>query len=165
MFNPLVRLPDFLVGVAIGKVFLDVQTKASLSIPPILPLVASVIGLVVVDRIPASLGQTTVLTPLWATLLYSLACRPMSITARFLASSPMVMLGEASYALYLLHVPLWFILAHYLPVPKSDDPLRCWTYIAFYACCVIGISLVAHRYFEEPARKFIRSYLSGKSAR
>ncbi len=159
--NPLLRLPDFLIGVAVGKIFLLRQSTLSWSIPPWIPLLAGVVALVVVDRLPTSLGQTTPLAVVWAVLLYSLASAPCSASARFLGRRSMVLLGEASYAMYLLHLPIWFLAAHYLPVPSPEETLLCWIYIIAYFFVVVGVSIVAHRILEEPARRLIRAVLAG----
>jgi peptidoglycan/LPS O-acetylase OafA/YrhL len=154
--NPLLRLPDFLIGVAVGKIFLLRQSSPSWSMPPWIPLLAALVALVVVDRLPTSLGQTTPLAALWAVLLYSLACAPRSVSARFLGGRSMVLLGEASYAMYLLHLPIWFLAAHYLPVPSPEQTFLCWAYIGVYFLVVVAVSIVAHKIFEEPVRRLIR---------
>jgi peptidoglycan/LPS O-acetylase OafA/YrhL len=157
--NPLLRLPDFLIGVAVGKIFLLRQSSKLWLMPPCVPLLAGLAALVAVARLPTSLGQTTLLAVVWATLLYSIASAPQSATARILGGRPMVLLGEASYAMYLLHLPIWFLADHYLPVPSPEQTERCWIYIIVYFCVLVGISLLAHRLVEEPARRLIRTVL------
>jgi peptidoglycan/LPS O-acetylase OafA/YrhL len=157
--NPLLRLPDFLIGVAVGKIFVLRQSAKPWPMPPWFALLAALLAVLVAARLPTSLGQTTPLAVVWAVLLYSLASAPQSASARLLGGRPMVLLGEASYAMYLLHLPIWFLAAHYFPVPGPEEPHLCWLYIILYFFATVGISILAHRLFEEPARRLVRSVL------
>lgn len=99
-----------------------------------------------------------------------------------LASRAGVRLGEASYALYLLHVPLemWFrsitwrgaaggaAIARWLALPRTESALSAIgkDYIgttsgwASYCVLTLALSVLALRYVEEPARRLLRARLA-----
>src|SRR5207245_7116971 len=101
------------------------------------------------------------LTPLLAVLIYALACGAGRLAA-FLALPAMVALGEASYALYILHVPLWEWVAHIGPAPVATDPMRFVFYVV-YLGLLVAISLLSLRFLEQPARRAIRQAFTGRS--
>jgi peptidoglycan/LPS O-acetylase OafA/YrhL len=58
-----------------------------------------------------------------------------------------VYLGKASYAMYILHVPmLWW----YLRLTRAGSA-------SVYLSTVIGVSALVYRYVEEPANRWLRS--------
>lgn len=78
-----------------------------------------------------------------------------------LSYAPMVALGEASYSIYLLHM----IIIEKSAPPTSVDPTP--DNIAIFVgrtiiilAAIAVISLGTHRYFEQPARKWLRRLLS-----
>jgi peptidoglycan/LPS O-acetylase OafA/YrhL len=91
-------------------------------------------------------------------LILGLALSPMTWLARALSSRAMITLGEASFAFYLLHLPL----LSRLSLGKSST-LGGW---AFSTALVMGmITLTAvglNVCVEKPARKLIRAVLDGK---
>jgi peptidoglycan/LPS O-acetylase OafA/YrhL len=71
--------------------------------------------------------------------------------ARFLSTRPVVYLGKASYAMYILHVPiLWWA------VNWPSFAVR-YLYVPF----VVALACVLYGVFEEPANRLIRS-MAGK---
>jgi peptidoglycan/LPS O-acetylase OafA/YrhL len=67
--------------------------------------------------------------------------------ARGLSTPPLVLLGKASYAMYILHVPmLWW----YLRWSKTFSA-------PIYFLAVIGISALVYQFLEEPANRYLRS--------
>jgi peptidoglycan/LPS O-acetylase OafA/YrhL len=83
--------------------------------------------------------------------------------ARFLGTRPMVALGVASFALYLTHRWLVWQLSSYDPIAEG----RGWAPYAGFVLTVAVLLLVgegAHRYVEEPARRWIIK-TSGRLAR
>jgi peptidoglycan/LPS O-acetylase OafA/YrhL len=67
----------------------------------------------------------------------------------------MVRLGEASYALYILHRPLWDWLTRVYPAPAPDASARLPFFLAYLGLLII-LSLLALRFVEQPARRAIR---------
>jgi peptidoglycan/LPS O-acetylase OafA/YrhL len=94
-----------------------------------------------------------------AGLLYSLA-----ETSRHGVDAPMsgrvfVFLGAASYALYMIHLPIdivWFHALERLGVTETSDlALRVGAMVGVFAACIVA-SMLAYLLIEEPARKWIR---------
>ena len=153
-FNPLLRLPEFLVGVFAGRLFLAAKNNQKLATPLVVLGVAVVSALVLVaDRIPRPMISAGILSPAFAAIIYGLALRPR--WASFLEMGALVLLGDASYSLYLLHSTV--ISAVYDHIPPLQWALR--AAVAFLAA--VAASLLSYSLVEEPCRKLLR----GKPAR
>ena len=71
-------------------------------------------------------------------------------------STWLVVLGEASYGLYLLHIPLWHIFGlNYL----TASPIAYMLYIA----TALAISVLSFYFFETPVRRRILQYFTTPS--
>jgi peptidoglycan/LPS O-acetylase OafA/YrhL len=78
-----------------------------------------------------------------------------------LCYGPLVALGEASYSMYLLHVIVIEKMAPGDFVPATPENIAIFMgRTAIILCAVIVISLGTHRYFEQPARRFMRKLLT-----
>jgi peptidoglycan/LPS O-acetylase OafA/YrhL len=151
---PLLRLPEFLLGMALGFFFLRSRESIVHRNLPIGRIVAAAVlvslGWICVPRSEwgAVLNQL-VLVPCFCVLIFSLALGtgPLGHGPR---TRSLVYLGAASYGLYITHIPLlsFFIL---LPLPASF--LRLFSYLG--ACVLISCGL--YRWVERPAQKWIRS--------
>ena len=88
-------------------------------------------------------------------LLYTLA-RDRKGMATLLSIPAIALLGEASYGLYVLHMPLWALLntAHTTLPPQGD--LRSQVFTVFYCVGAILASVICFRVIEQPARRAIR---------
>ncbi len=140
-FNPLARLPEFLMGVCFAIRF----AKGPLNLSPIVPA-ALALGLILAGAhlIPRFVFAA-VLAPLFGLLIVCLASR-----GQFLLSLPlMVKGGEISYAVYLLHAPI----AHYLNVFWKGSA---YLVVPFYLFVTILVSWATFELIEEPCRKLIR---------
>ena len=105
--DPLVRLPQFLTGLCIARLYItgpgSWRWASPVSIGALLTLV---IALAASAQVPDVVLHQGVVTPLVGLLIYALAMKAGPLAA-LLAHPRMLMLGEASYALYILHEPLW----------------------------------------------------------
>lgn len=181
-FNPLVRLPEFLLGMAAGALFLRSRDVAGrdespggassdrLTLRPAAVIwagVAAVVVAILLQRwIPYPVMHTGLLAPAFAAIIFGFAAgTPFAATAegaraapgglvqRLLASRVLLLLGEASYSLYLLHAMPIVILAFVLHLNTS--PHAGLITIAF----LIGIVLLAIGVFfaiENPLRRLLR---------
>jgi len=99
-----------------------------------MPPRASHLSMVIVDSIGAAIGSGIVIG--------ACAAAPSSPISRLLASRPMILLGSASYAVYLLHMPVLQAL-HGLTLPlQLGYPTR----IAILTLFAIAL----HRWIEQP---------------
>ena len=146
-------LPSFLLGVALYAFGREHAAPKSWA----WPIVAVSAGWVVAVT---TLGWWEGLT--WfglAGLLYGLG-----ETSRHGVDAPMsgrafVFLGAASYALYMIHLPIdivWFHALEKFGVTETSDlALRVGAMVGVFVVC-IAASVVAYLVIEEPARKWIR---------
>ncbi len=74
---------------------------------------------------------------------------PPATEPRGIASAPFVRGGRASYALYILHKPIYFWLARAFGVGLLPPS---W-FLALYIVVVVIVSVVAWRAIEEPTRR------------
>ena len=154
--KPLFHLPDFLVGIAVSRAF-DLLTRRR-EAPAGKWLYgigflgsAAIIGYA--QYLPKWIGLGTLLQPLNAVLLLGLGLGGGWI-ARCLSTRPIVYLGKASYAMYILHIPiLWWAVS--------------WPGFAvryLYVLTVVVTSCVVYAVLEEPANRYIRSLVEKPNA-
>jgi len=170
-FGPLPHLPEFLTGIVLGRLFLAQRTRAPIS-PRAAALAATGAGLGVVGYIlaayaggvlPRLLTHTGAFLPIYALLVYSLAVGGGPI-GRFLATRPMLLLGEASYGLYLLHFPVfWWTERLVRRLPWGDAIFGSgWWFPALEVCMAVAVSVVVYLTFERPARRLLRRLLTNR---
>jgi peptidoglycan/LPS O-acetylase OafA/YrhL len=148
-FNPLLRLPEFLVGMFAGRLFLSGRTNRRLAAPLVVVGTVVVTALVLLaDRIPSPLISAGILSPAFATIIYGLALRPR--WSSILETRALVLLGDASYSLYLLHSTV--ISAVFDWTPSLAWGLRAT--IAFLAA--VTAALLAYFLVEQPFRELLR---------
>jgi len=148
-FNPLVRLPEFVVGMFAGRLFLargDRTKFASLLI------FAGLLGFLCVvlfaDKIPNPVLSAGLLSPAFAAIIYGAAQQPR--WTGFLAAPFLVLLGDASYSLYLLHsLIITRVFDSFLRFPWSAR-------VALSLFAAIAASILAYRLVEQPARRLLR---------
>ncbi len=159
-FNPLVRLPEFLMGMATGLLFL--RDPQGLSADPqerrrawtfVLPGLLAIAAVIVFSpRIPYMVIHTALLAPAFAILIYGLALRPAGIG--ILEHRAMETLGEASYPFYLLHTMVigTFFMDFKTGHVRHQSPLgfAAWLLIA------VSVALVVDRFIERPLRRLLR---------
>lgn len=148
-FNPLVRLPEFMVGVLAGQLFLTGRIRDKLGSVFIFCGVAIIVLITAVAaRSPNPLISAGFLSPAFAAIIFGVAQQPR--WTQFLALRPFVLLGEASYSLYLLHS---FVIER-----AFDDTSHLPHGFRVMICiaAAIGASLIAYLMIESPARRLLR---------
>jgi peptidoglycan/LPS O-acetylase OafA/YrhL len=157
-FNPMVRLPEFIIGVLVGRLAMRSQWRLPFWIVP-LSAVAIFVVLYWSYDLPRRLSETFVengvYTPLFVLLIVAIArsSRPILVEPIW------VRLGAASYALYIIHMPIWGMFRFAGRVGaignvESNVPLY-----GCYLAIVLGGALLVHRYIEQPCRYAIRRRL------
>ncbi len=145
--GPPLRLPEFVLGVALGHAFLQRRRALSPATANRLALVAAALVLAAVlaaGALPRYFVHALLL-PGFALLLWAVA----DGGARALGAAPLVLLGEASYGLYLLQMPLFQAIAG-----KYEWPLL--RMLGFFAL-LVAVSIAAHFSVEKPAQRWLRS--------
>jgi peptidoglycan/LPS O-acetylase OafA/YrhL len=162
-YTPLLRLPEFLLGVIAAVVYLRIG-RMGLARTGV--LVSSVSGLAILALlsvspvIPFPYLHNGLLAPLFAALIYGLAVGGGPL-ARLLSTPMLLVLGEASYGVYLLQRPLWNITGHFWKHFSGSDPYLGGQPLFFlvYLPILIGGSVFASYFIEKPARRWIRRVL------
>lgn len=98
-----------------------------------------------------------VLVPAFALMIFGGASATDRATV--LASATMVLLGEASYAMYILHVPVRFWWE--LLMPATGGGLPPWLYVVLYFLVVVGVSVLVFRCVGTPMRRWIAGKRGG----
>jgi peptidoglycan/LPS O-acetylase OafA/YrhL len=167
--NPLLRLPDFVFGILLGQLYLLQGTAARGSqsrmqrrgaVLSVAGLALLIVAVSVRPEYPFPLTLSRSLTaPLNGLLIFGLAMGGGPLWA-LLSSRFMVLLGNASYALYLLHVPViyWtFIAARAWFGAESPSS---WALLVADVIVAIGLSVLAYLLVEEPMRRVLRQRLT-----
>ena len=172
-FHPVARIPEFLLGVILSRVFVQRDAEASRRFVGFLRA-ASVISVLCIaaswlegKTIPRVFYHNGLVDPLWALAIYSLATAQTTPLARWLSSGWMVLLGESSYSLYILQSPIYVLMKGawavmvYRGLSLADRADHDYRFLAIYLAAVIGISVVVFRCFEVPARQRVSTWLAG----
>lgn len=102
------------------------------------------------------------LNPLFASFVWWCARSRSWLTTRLLTWPPLVVLGEVSYGVYILQMPVYLYLVRVFDALEisTNQTLRFW----LYAAVLIGFSTLCFYAFEAPIRKFINQRLGGRTA-
>ncbi|HEX6913158.1 MAG TPA: acyltransferase [Longimicrobium sp.] len=159
-YNPLVRLPEFVLGVLAGRLFLLDRAPPGRRDARLEVAAALAVGAVLLasPRIPYLPLHNGLLAPAFAVLVYALA-RGRGPLARVLSTRVPVRLGAASFALYILHIPLLAWLSRGYRVTGLTPPAQPWGFVVF-AGLSVAVSLLVFATVEEPGRRALRRLLA-----
>jgi peptidoglycan/LPS O-acetylase OafA/YrhL len=158
-YTPLPYACTFLAGVTLGKL------QLALTLTPRQRFVLCAISLIAVgiffytqvNRTPYLLMHGGLLTPIFAALVLGLS-GPHPISALF-SWRPLLLIGESSYCLYLLHFNV-FQLMHIYHVPERLHLLAFDPWLSY--AILIALSLAVFHFVETPARKAILRRFSNR---
>lgn len=174
VFPPL-RAVDFVVGVLLGLAVVQGMQRRVIvgeaASPPsasrrwtvmeaamLLAMAAWPLAWVTVghEALPETLGSSWFYLPVIATTIGVLALERGALSRRVLAWSPLVWLGEVSYALYLVHMPMLVVVYR----AGVYDRLGLWPTSVLFVVLSILVAGIVHERFEKP----MRSRLVGRRA-
>lgn len=147
IYLPVTRLPEFVMGVCLGELARRGVLSPRLAAP--LQWIAAVAAVAVLGCAGAWVAGAATL--LFALLILALARGSAGLVHRWGSHPLLVLLGGASYALYLLQYPVRRIVA--VAVPGDSRLLEGVIYLP----AVILASILTFRFFEEPCRRLIRA--------
>jgi peptidoglycan/LPS O-acetylase OafA/YrhL len=153
-FDPLVRLPELVLGFVLGRLFVSFSRAGRAhwkwDLRLLVALFALVFGLARSNTLPEPLLHAGLLDPLWVAL-FVCAARSELAEATF-GSRAFVLFGQASFALYVVHKPLWFWMERLAP---RDLPRLSFVFVAVYAAIALVVSALLFRLVEEPLRRLL----------
>jgi len=158
--SPLTRLGDFTVGIVAALMLMHLNRP-----PAWAAYTAQALGLI---SFVVLMSDYRMLNSVWSwdsayllptfLVIWGLAAGPRSLLSRFLGSKLMVILGESSFAFYLLHAPLLDLIR--FPVPTE---LWQWVLIVVTEFAVIMLAAIgAHKLVEMPAQRWLRGAFDRK---
>jgi peptidoglycan/LPS O-acetylase OafA/YrhL len=166
-YNPLVSLPDFIVGMALGLLVLrggvtwgglrnwrDRQFNWAIGVVATLFVVVLLLT-AVAGLNGGEINRMAVLAlPFFAVMIVLLAAGRGGI-ARAMASPGMLWLGEISYGIYIVHAPIWLLLSGFAVAAFHVQTTNLALLLAYVLLTVVVAGL-SFTYLERPARRYIR---------
>jgi peptidoglycan/LPS O-acetylase OafA/YrhL len=167
-YNPLVSLPEFIVGMALGLLFLrggldwgGMRNWRDRQFDWAIGVVATLFVVVLLVTAVAGLNggeidsMAALALPFFALLITLLACGRGSI-ARAMARPKMLWLGEISYGIYIVHAPIWLLLSGFAIAAFHVETTNLALLLAYVLLSVVVAGL-SFTYLERPARRYIRA--------
>jgi len=159
-FTPLPYLATFLVGLLLGRLhpLLGEDQRKRLAMASMGLTLALVFLYGFATRVPYILEHGGIMTPIFALVILGLAGEH-ALTKVF-GWKPLVVLGDATYCLYLLHFDA-FILIHLNHWPEKLHVTALDPWISYVT--VIALALAANRWIEMPGKNFVlRMFKEGR---
>jgi len=156
VYNPLLHLQEFAAGILAAMLFsrrdvLPGSRTARLILclsPPVILAISFPLS-----NISRIIVQSGLLAPFFALLILCLAVsKPRT---RLLAGRIPVLLGAASYAIYLFQAPVWDYMSRIIR-QGNQEPQGTGFFFAYVVVLVMA-SVVLHLRFEEPVRRQLRA--------
>src|SRR5262249_42127106 len=153
-YFPIFHIPQFLFGAALGRLYLSGALVSSKAYPAV--FLASSTALMLIFGLgtgaPIWMRSDALLVIPFALLILSGAMLQGALR-QMLSWAPLLLFGEASYAMYILHEPLYFwwktTKKHAaLSFPPIEDFL-------IYTAVVVIFSTLTYLYIERPSRRWI----------
>jgi peptidoglycan/LPS O-acetylase OafA/YrhL len=154
--SPLVRLPEFVVGIALGHAFSErprLRARAATALAAL-----AVAGVFATSMLFATVPRYFIhalLLGWYALLIFAVASG--GAVAAALARPTMRALGDASYALYLLQMPLFQLV--------GNDYYWRWPTLCGFAALLSAVAYAVHRFIERPAQRAVMTWGQRPSAR
>jgi peptidoglycan/LPS O-acetylase OafA/YrhL len=176
VFSPLMRIPEFMTGLllsvlhkrlkfTVGDVRLQLLGAIALSAG----LACTAFVLYLGDRVPYILRYNGITDLAFAAIIFGLASS-VGPLQKMLSLPIIVLLGEASYSVYIFQSPIFDYIAPLVRNPSLSSRLEKTLLFFAYICVLVGFSIACFRYFETPIRKritgwYASSRVSGKAIR
>jgi peptidoglycan/LPS O-acetylase OafA/YrhL len=165
-WKPLMHAADFLIGIAAAGLYNQAVRRGRFAGQGhwvYFPAIGIVALLIACPALVARwIDLNSALRPLCAAIVFGIALGGGWLT-RALATRPAVHLGHASYAIYILHIPIMWWFKCWLG-PLFGVLPGGWLALA-YLIPVLAISSLVFQYFEEPVNRWVRMRYARSSAR
>ena len=156
---PLLHLSTFALGILLASWQFDPLRETPRRWQAYMALAAAAVATVAVveisPRVPVHNLADGILAPIFMVLIWALSGSP-TVFSRLLSAPWLVVLGEASFGLYLLHIPVLHI---FESVHSIAQP---WAY-ALYLALTITLSVLSFYFVEAPLRRWILASFDQRS--
>jgi peptidoglycan/LPS O-acetylase OafA/YrhL len=153
-FNPLLRFPEFVLGVMLATAYLDgfrlPKPKIAVSASVMTLLMVLILG----KHLPYPLVHNGLLAPLFALIIVGLAAEDCG-----LGFPALLLLGEASYSLYIIHSPVLSWLKAFFDLLHVTLPA--WLFGITFLAVAITASVCTYKLIELPARTLLHGRRPG----
>jgi peptidoglycan/LPS O-acetylase OafA/YrhL len=150
---PLVRLPEFLFGVLLARLLVSREWPRVPAWVAPAAAAALVATLVLTPAVLFPMNHNGLWAPLHAVLLWALAAGSAGWMHSILGAAPSRRLGEASLAIYLLHVPLYAWMLRLAGDVAAWGALPSAAFYALYLTLVVVLGLALDRALERLTRR------------
>jgi peptidoglycan/LPS O-acetylase OafA/YrhL len=151
-YTPVAYLCTFTAGVLLARLYsvlrLTGRSRVALGLVAVAGL--ALFFALAADRVPYVLVHGALLLPLFSVLLLSLT--GSSPLTAILSWKPLVLFGETTFVLYLLHFNS-FLLIHFYHLPERLHVARFDPWISYAA--IMLLAYIIHRFYEQPARRYV----------
>lgn len=158
--NPALRLGDFLSGIALASIYLNRQAfrfNQSRRFLVYLPWFGLFVALSLRLLTNSPFGLDFVFAVASCGIIFTAVEAQDSSVSRILSTRPLVLLGEFSFAAYLVHVPIRQ--AVFTNIFGNGFTVGAVTSFVMYVALVVVVSALLHYVVERPARILIRRLL------
>lgn len=148
-YFPLMHVNEFLVGNLAGIFFINNFKQKNYDIPIILIFLAILLALIFVPLF----YHNGLMAVLFIPLIILISWNNGFLTKVF-SLKPLEYLGEASYAIYITHIPVLYILREVIlwKWKTMDTDGKFWIYMAV----LIPVSMLFYQFIEKPMRNYIK---------
>lgn len=160
---PLLRSTEFLIGIFLGKLFIQEHwviklLKSNTILTGTffwLSLLLSVLIISIKVDDHQKVIANTLLIPLFSMMILAIASVRVPLT-QFLRSEFTISLGRASFAMYMIHVPMLFYVDFlFKKLALGPGP----TYFVGYLLLTISFSIILFKFLEQPLQRYLRKKL------
>jgi peptidoglycan/LPS O-acetylase OafA/YrhL len=167
---PILRLNEFMIGMCLAwSIRMGWRPRVPVAVPVAL-LAAFVVGMTVLGRMPQADGLHSIIAPfvseimvaLFSLLICAFAAADLDGRTRVSRSRPLVLLGEWSYAFYLIHATLIYLALEHFGVQSGLFGIA-------WIAALLGLSTASawllHVVIERPVERGLRSWQNAVVAR
>lgn len=148
-YFPLMHVSEFLVGNLAGLFFINNFKQRNYDIPVILIFAAIMMALIFVPLFYHNGLMAVLFIP-----LIILLSRNNGLVTKLFSLKPLEYLGEASYAVYITHIPVLYILRELLKWEKYKLDIN--TVFGIYLLVLILTSILFYQFIEKPLRDYLK---------
>jgi len=151
--HPIVQIQQFVTGVLLGRMFVD---GARLPRPFVwlLVCIAAVVALSLLEY--RDVRRDALLVPIFGLSIYALASLPQPPAGRL--ANVGILLGNASYAIYILQEPIWYLYADAAHSPRWGGTTSLASMVLFLTI-LIGFSVFFYQQVEKRTEPALRRLL------